>query len=174
MVLTYRVSIAEWYNHYNDVIMGVMTSQITIITIVYSTIYSGADQRKHQSSASLATPRHWWPVNSPHKWPVTRKMFPFNDIIKIPCLGIADYDFNELMDFWNTGNARIWKGFPYIKHCTAFNMVYLSRYIYIWLELLFMSFMSFMYISSLHCTHYTSSPILPIWQCCLFKYLYEP
>ena len=39
--------------HYNDVIMGTMTSQITIITIVYSAVYSGADQRKYQSSASL-------------------------------------------------------------------------------------------------------------------------
>ena len=34
--------------------MGVMASQITSLTIVYSTVYSGADQRKHQSSASLA------------------------------------------------------------------------------------------------------------------------
>ena len=40
--------------HYNDVIMGVIASQITSLTIVYSTIYSDADQRKHQSSASLA------------------------------------------------------------------------------------------------------------------------
>ena len=40
--------------HCNDVIMGAMTSQITSFTIVYSTIYSGADQRKYQSSASLA------------------------------------------------------------------------------------------------------------------------
>ena len=51
--------------------------------IVYSTVYSGSDQRKHQSSASLAFVWgiHRWPVNSPHKWPVTRKMFPFDDVI---------------------------------------------------------------------------------------------
>ena len=63
--------------HYNDVMMGVMASQITSLTIVYSTVYSGADQRTHQSSVSLAFVRriHWWPVNSPHKWPVTRKCF---------------------------------------------------------------------------------------------------
>ena len=56
---------------------------ITSLTIVYSTVYSGADQRKHQSSASLAFVWgiHQWPVNSPHKWPVTRKMFPFDDVI---------------------------------------------------------------------------------------------
>ena len=41
-------------NHYNDVIMGAIASQITSLTIVYSTVYSDADQRKHQSSASLA------------------------------------------------------------------------------------------------------------------------
>ena len=55
----------------------------TSLTIVYSTIYSGADQSKHQSSASLAFVWgiHRGPVNSPHKWPVTRKMFPFDDVI---------------------------------------------------------------------------------------------
>ena len=70
--------------HYNDVTMGTIASQITSLTIVYSTVYSDADQRKHQSSASLAFVRgiHWGPVNSPHKWPVTRKMFPFDDVIK--------------------------------------------------------------------------------------------
>ena len=41
-------------NHYDDVIMSTIASQITSLTIVYSTIYSGADQSKHQSSASLA------------------------------------------------------------------------------------------------------------------------
>ena len=69
--------------HYNDVIMGTMASQITSLTIVYPSVYTGADQRKHQSSASLAFVRgiHRWPVNSPHKGPVTRKMLPFDDVI---------------------------------------------------------------------------------------------
>ena len=69
--------------HYSDVIMGAMASQITNLMIVYSTVYSGADQRKHQSSASLAIVRgiHRWPVNSPHTWPVRLKMFPFDDVI---------------------------------------------------------------------------------------------
>ena len=63
--------------------MGLIASQITSLTIVYSTVYSDADQRKHQNSASLAFVRgiHRGPVNSPHKWPVTRKMFPFDDVI---------------------------------------------------------------------------------------------
>ena len=44
-------------------------SQITSLGIVYSTVYSGVNQRKHQSSASLAFVRriHRGPVNSPHK-----------------------------------------------------------------------------------------------------------
>ena len=69
--------------HHSDVIMGTIASEITSLTIVYSTVYSDADQRKHQSSASLAFVRgiHRGPVNSPHKWPVTRKMFPFDDVI---------------------------------------------------------------------------------------------
>ena len=74
------------YNsHYSDVEMGTVASQITSLTIVYFTVYSGADQRKHQSSASLAFVRgiHRSPVNSPHKGPVTRKMFPFDDAIMI-------------------------------------------------------------------------------------------
>ena len=45
--------------------MGAMASQITSLAIFYPTVYSGEDQRKHQSSASLAFVR--WPVNSPHK-----------------------------------------------------------------------------------------------------------
>ena len=64
--------------HYGDVIMGAIASQITSFTVVYSTVYSDADQRKHQSSASLAFVWgiHRASMNSPHKWPVTRKMFP--------------------------------------------------------------------------------------------------
>ena len=63
--------------------MGAIASQITSLTIVYSTVYSGADQSKHQSSAALAFVWgiHRGPMNSPHKWPVTRKMFPFDDVI---------------------------------------------------------------------------------------------
>ena len=69
--------------HCSDVIMSMMGSQITSLTIVYSTVYSDADQRKHQSSASLAFVReiHPWPMNSPHIWPVTRKLFPLYDVI---------------------------------------------------------------------------------------------
>ena len=89
--------------------MGAIASQITSLTIVYSTVYSDADQRKHQSSASLALVRgiHRSPVNSPHKWPVTRKTFPFDDVImglRSPCitwttgtLSLAWINFNPYM-----------------------------------------------------------------------------
>ena len=72
--------------------MGAIASQITSLTIVYSTVYSGADQSKHQSSASLAFVWgiHRGPVNSPHKWPVTRKMFPFDDVIMITLDMVTD------------------------------------------------------------------------------------
>ena len=65
--------------------MGAIASQTTSLTIVYSTVHSDADQTNHQSSASLAFVRgiHWGPVNSPHKWPVTWKMLPFDDVIMI-------------------------------------------------------------------------------------------
>ena len=82
--------------------MGTIASLITSLTIVYSTVYSDADQRKHQSSASLAFVWgiHRGPVNSPHKWPVTRKMFPFDDVIMVGEAGHT-YCLN-LMPQWNT------------------------------------------------------------------------
>ena len=55
--------------HYNDVILRAMASQIARLKIVYLTIYSGADQRKHQSSASQAFVMGM------------QKMFPFCDVI---------------------------------------------------------------------------------------------
>ena len=68
------------WGHYNDVIMSAIASQITSLTLVYPIVN---DQRKNQSSASLAFVWgiHRWPVNSPHKGPVTRKMFPFDGVI---------------------------------------------------------------------------------------------
>ena len=65
--------------------MGAIASQITTLTIVYSSIYSGADQRKYQSSASLAFVRgiNRGPANSPHKWPVTSEIVPFDDVIMV-------------------------------------------------------------------------------------------
>ena len=74
---------SAWNYHYCDVIMGAMAYQITSLTIVYLIVHPGAGQRKHQSPASLAFVRgiHRWAVNSPYKWSVTRKIFPFDDVI---------------------------------------------------------------------------------------------
>ena len=86
MIITW-VSVAltyGQYHHYKDVIMSAMASQISSLTIIYSTVYSGVDHRKHQSSASLAFVRgiHRWPVIFPHKGPATRKLFPaLDDVI---------------------------------------------------------------------------------------------
>ena len=93
-------------NHYTDVIMGTIASQITSLTIVYSTVYSGADQRKHHGSASLAFVRgiHRRPVNSPHKWPVTRKMFPFDDVIMVYFVPWINND--ERHRVWSPGQAQ--------------------------------------------------------------------
>ena len=90
--------------HFNDVIMGTIASQLTSLTFVYSTVYSDADQRKHQNSASLAFVWgiHRRPVNSPHKWPVTRKMFPFDEVIMFihywwTIMGMATW-YSKLID----------------------------------------------------------------------------
>ena len=65
--------------------MSAMAPQITGVTIIYPIVCSGTDERKHQSFASLAFVRgvHLWPMNWPHKTPVTRKRFPFVDVIMI-------------------------------------------------------------------------------------------
>ena len=75
----------RYHHHYSDVMMRAMASQITGVSIVYSIVCLCADLRKYQSSASLAFLGgiHRWPVNSPRKGPVTRKMFPFDDVIMV-------------------------------------------------------------------------------------------
>ena len=84
--------------HYSDVIMSAMVSRITGVQIVCTTVCSSANQRKHQSSASLVFVRgiHRWPVNSPYKGPITRKMFPFDDVI----MG-RDSRWRNVWNFWN-------------------------------------------------------------------------
>ena len=64
-------------SHLSDVIIGAMASQITSLTIIYSTVEA-------QIKENIKTPHHcplWGEVNSPHKWPVTRKKFPFYDVM---------------------------------------------------------------------------------------------
>ena len=92
VVIDNKSASCHWLNtdmvdHYGDVIIGAIASQITNLTIIYSTVHSDGDQRKHHSSTSLAFVRgiHRELVNSPHKWPVTRQMFPFDDVIMGRC-----------------------------------------------------------------------------------------
>ena len=84
--------------HYNDVVMSAMAPQIACVSIVCSTVGSGADQRNHPSSASLSFVRgiHRWPVNSPHKRPVTRKVFPFDDVTMLVWL-YHQFDWSKLI-----------------------------------------------------------------------------
>ena len=97
--------------YYSDVMMSAMASQTIGISIVYSSVCPGVDQRKHQSSASLAVVRgiHRWPVNSPHKGTVTRKMFPFDDVI-IWCFGHGIHTISLLRVITNTlwAQANCW------------------------------------------------------------------
>ena len=105
--------------------MGAMASQITSLTIVYSAVYSGADQRKHQSSASLAFVRgiNRWPVISPHKWLVTRKMFPFDDVIT----ELTINDIDDHIVSWTLHASYIWG--PFYQHGLTLIPRWLSNYI---------------------------------------------
>ena len=93
--------------------MTTMASQITNLTVVYSIVYSCADQRKHQSSAFVRG-IHRWPVDSPHKGPVTR-MFPFDDVIMVigPKNGITVQYWHSATK-WKALHEGVmkWKHFP--------------------------------------------------------------
>ena len=82
--------------------MSAMASQITGASIIYSTVCSGTDQRKHQNSTSLAFVRgiQRWPVNSLHKGPVTRKMCPLDDVIIQSSVRLAHLGGESTGDRW--------------------------------------------------------------------------
>ena len=87
----YRMALVNFEAlHYSGAIMSKMVFQITSVSIVYSIVSSGADQRKHQSATSLAYVWgiHPWPVDSPQKGPIARKMFPF-DYVMMMNLGMS-------------------------------------------------------------------------------------
>ena len=113
-----------------------MASQITSLTIVYSNAYSGTDQRKHQSSASLAFVRgiHRWPVNSLHKRPVTWKIFPFGDVIMSPRY-ISVLNGNISLRSVKVSNIRVWpneldswSSFHYAKNISRRQMGWFKVY----------------------------------------------
>ena len=76
--------------------MSTVASQITGASTVYATVCSDADQRKHQSSASLAFV--WEFTGDRQKGPVTRKMFPFDDVIMSGIRVSLTYGMCQLYD----------------------------------------------------------------------------
>ena len=115
--------------------MSAIASQITSITIVYWTVDSDADQRKHKSSASLG----FWAGNSPgtgefpHKWPVTRKIFPFDDIMWMLSHTAPPMQFMS----WSTMtkfNLLEWFNICSVLHISGFSLsilcIILSFYFY--------------------------------------------
>ena len=112
--------------------MGAIASQITSLTIVYSTVYSDVDQRKHQSFASLAFVWgiHRGSVNSPHKWPVTREMFPFDDVIMC---GIALWWMSLIWNQYCSGNGLVQLGMgsrkPIFNQCSVKIFTIAKRYL---------------------------------------------
>ena len=118
--------------HYNDVIMGATTFQITSLTIVYSSVHSGSDQRKHRSSASLAFVQgiDQWPVNSPHKWPATWKMFPFDDVIMKNYTSLPTYVQNifvwQQSSLVKSSRQTSWQTHTHIHKHTLWNITSLS------------------------------------------------
>ena len=102
--------------------MSAVASQITSVSIVYSTVCSGEDQRKHQISMSLAFVWgiHWLLVDSLHKSPVVPKMFPVDDVIMLS-LGQHGHHFKDAIfihlfekrDVLCRGNVRPKKGTYY-------------------------------------------------------------
>ena len=99
-ILSYRTKLWRQWTHYSEVMMSAVTSQITGVSIVYSTVCSSADQRRHQSSASLAFMRgiHRWPLNSSHKGSVTLHIFSFDDVIMCTKCVRCSYDINTKLD----------------------------------------------------------------------------
>ena len=95
-------------NHYSDVIMKAMASQITSVSIVCSTVCSGIDKRKHQGPASLAFVRGLRSLvdSRGHEGPVTRTMFPFDDVIMMSHGGNLHSQYTFIKPFppqmWNS------------------------------------------------------------------------
>ena len=124
--ITIRYTVQGNYHiciHYSDVIIGTMASQITSLAIVYSSVYSGADQRKRQSSASLTFVRgiHRWPVNYPHKWPVTRKMFPFDGVIILYASIVMGMSHVRKTNVEKLHNWSLRMGMDMLFHPTLYN-----------------------------------------------------
>ena len=115
--------------------MSSMASQITSLAIVYSSVYSGADKRKHR-----------WPVNSPHKGPLTRKCFhlmtsswlfivampPLSCLLSSLCLGTSSWWRHPMETFSASlalcaGNSPVTGEFPSQRPVTRSFDVFFDR-----------------------------------------------
>ena len=145
--------------------MSAIASPITGVLIVYSIVYSGVDQRKYESSASLAFVGgiHRWPVNSPHKGPVTRKMFPFDDVIMcsegscfvVLCSGFTSVDFTHIHQGYFISTVRIGQLSLYPWSNTEW---------YEWIDATNVHISLRMFHFSYECKHYEHL-LKPIFQC---------
>ena len=92
--------------------LSLSLSQITSVSSVCSTVYSGADQRKHQSSTSLAFVRgiRRWPVNSPHKGPVSLQFqrYRLSEIIMCVYIYVAGPTYARIDDGSRGILNRMW------------------------------------------------------------------
>ena len=132
--------------------MGAIASQITSLMIVYPIVYSDAGQRQHQSSASLAFVRgiHRWPVNSPHKWPVTRKMFPFDDVIMTSMWDVITHTCPYFKGGWVQPPSKLGHGWVIIS------------YIKLWIELSIHALIS-VNVSKRGPAYVQASLFVPLW-----------
>ena len=118
--------------------MGAIASQIISITIVYSSVYYGTDQRKHQSSASRAIVRgnYRGPINSPHKGPVARKMFPFDDVIMMisnaTCCSVHGHHWGYVMEGRHWFRKQMTT--HYINKCRLSSMIPHMWHVYQWIN----------------------------------------
>ena len=122
-----------------DTIMSPMASQITAVSIVCQAVCSGADQRKHQSYASLTFVMgfHLWPVNSPHKGPETRKMYPSYDAIMIAKIDMNTYCLRSVAHSSGLGTISVLISFilhqwyKSVKGCIYIYMYILFYYLFL-------------------------------------------
>ena len=100
----FSVNSLQWRHNERD---GVSNHRVFIVC---SSVDSGPEQRKHQSSASLAFVRgiHRWPVNSPHKRSATRKVFPVDDVIMIDPISVSSQYFSDKMFCFLVERKYVW------------------------------------------------------------------
>ena len=125
-----------WTDHYRDVIISVIASQITCVSIVCSTVSSGADQRKHQSSAQRTSDAKNVSIWCQHHVVPLPKGFGLRSSVKCVRLCTVGQMFLEFylhhtrahVKFWNQGYA---KGTPknFWRWCGApvFNRIPLAK-----------------------------------------------